>query len=515
MNRAEPVSKNVPLIELLDTTLRDGEQTSGVAFAAQEKLNIARFMLEELGIDRIEVASARVSEGEFETVRCIMSWAAEAGFLDKVEVLGFVDGGKSLQWIKDAGGRVINLLAKGSYKHVTEQLHKTPEEHIADIRQMLALASDMGFAVNLYLEDWSNGIQNSPDYVWQMMDALADSGIQRFMLPDTLGILSPQQAFDYVREMKSRYPSVRFDFHAHNDYDMAVANTCAAIDAGARCVHVTVNGLGERAGNAPLTSVVAVIHDQLKYNTNIQESKIYQISKLVETYSGIRIPNNKPIVGDNVFTQCAGVHADGDSKNNLYFNDLAPERFGRVREYALGKMSGKANIRKNLAELGITLDEDAMRKVTQKIIELGDKKQLVTKDELPYIVSDVLKHGHQEQRIKVVNYSMQLTYGLRPVATVKMEIDGEMYEQTANGDGQYNAFTKALWKIYRQLDKPAPELLDYAVVIPPGGKTDALVHTTITWRFNGKILKTHGLDADQTEAAIKATVKMLNIIESE
>ncbi len=515
MNRVESVSKNVPLIELLDTTLRDGEQTSGVAFAAQEKLNIARFMLEELGIDRIEVASARVSEGEFETVRCIMSWAAEAGFLDKIEVLGFVDGGKSLQWIKDAGGRVINLLAKGSYKHVTEQLHKTPEEHIADIRQMLALAADMGFAVNLYLEDWSNGIQNSPDYVWQMMDALADSGIQRFMLPDTLGILSPQQAFDYVREMKSRYPSVRFDFHAHNDYDMAVANTCAAIEAGARCVHVTVNGLGERAGNAPLTSVVAVIHDQLKYNTNIQESKIYQISKLVETYSGIRIPNNKPIVGDNVFTQCAGVHADGDSKNNLYFNDLAPERFGRVREYALGKMSGKANIRKNLAELGITLDEDAMRKVTQKIIELGDKKQLVTKDELPYIVSDVLKHGHQEQRIKVVNYSMQLTYGLRPVATVKMEIDGEMYEQTANGDGQYNAFTKALWKIYRQLDKPAPELLDYAVVIPPGGKTDALVHTTITWRFNGKILKTHGLDADQTEAAIKATVKMLNIIENE
>lgn len=515
MNRVESVSKNVPLIELLDTTLRDGEQTSGVAFAAQEKLNIARFMLEELGIDRIEVASARVSEGEFETVRCIMSWAAEAGFLDKIEVLGFVDGGKSLQWIKDAGGRVINLLAKGSYKHVTEQLHKTPEEHIADIQQMLALAADMGFTVNLYLEDWSNGIQNSPNYVWQMMDALADSGIQRFMLPDTLGILSPQQSFDYVREMKSRYPSVRFDFHAHNDYDMAVANTCAAIDAGARCVHVTVNGLGERAGNAPLTSVVAVIHDQLKYNTNIQESKIYQISKLVETYSGIRIPNNKPIVGDNVFTQCAGVHADGDSKNNLYFNDLAPERFGRVREYALGKMSGKANIRKNLAELGITLDEDAMRKVTQKIIELGDKKQLVTKDELPYIVSDVLKHGHQEQRIKVVNYSMQLTYGLRPVATVKMEIDGEMYEQTANGDGQYNAFTKALWKIYRQLDKPAPELLDYAVVIPPGGKTDALVHTTITWRFNGKILKTHGLDADQTEAAIKATVKMLNIIENE
>ena len=515
MNRTGTNSEQVPLIELLDTTLRDGEQTSGVAFAAQEKLNIARFMLEELGVDHIEVASARVSAGEFETVRCITAWASEAGLLDKVEVLGFVDGGKSLQWIKDAGGRIVNLLTKGSYKHVTEQLRKTPEEHIADIRHTIALAAELGFRVNLYLEDWSNGMQHSPDYVWQMMDALADSGIQRFMLPDTLGILSPGQTYDFIRDMITRYPTVRYDFHAHNDYDLAVANTCAAIQAGAQCVHVTVNGLGERAGNAPLTSVVAVIHDQLKCKTNIQEGKIYQISKLVETYSGIRVPNNKPVVGDNVFTQCAGVHADGDSKNNLYFNDLAPERFGRVREYALGKMSGKANIRKNLAELGITLDEDAMRKVTQKIIELGDKKQLVTKDELPYIVSDVLKHEYQEQRIRVVNYSMQLTYGLRPVATVKIEINGEVYEQTANGDGQYNAFTKALWKIYRQLDKPAPELLDYTVVIPPGGKTDALVHTTIVWRFNGKIIKTHGLDADQTEAAIKATVKMLNIIENE
>lgn len=496
----------------MDTTLRDGEQTSGVAFATHEKLGIARYLLEELNVDRLEVASARVSEGEYDAVRAISAWAQKRGLIDRIEVLGFVDGGRSIEWIKNAGCRVMNLLAKGSFRHVTEQLGKTPEQHFSDIKSTIEAAHSEGFEVNLYLEDWSNGMIHSCDYVFQMVDDLKDAGVRRFMLPDTLGVLSPDESYDYCKQMVDRYPDLRFDFHAHNDYDLAVGNLYSAIKAGIQGVHTTVNGLGERAGNAPLTSALAVIHDKLKLKTNICESKIYHISKLVETYSGVRIPNNKPIIGDNVFTQCAGVHADGDSKNNLYYNDLLPERFGRVREYALGKMSGKANIRKNLEALGINIDEASMLKVTQRIIELGDKKQLVTPEELPYIVSDVLKHDSNEQPIKIVNYSLSLTQGLRPVATVKIEIDGELYQQTAAGDGQYNAFTKALWKIYKQLDKPIPELIDYMVIIPPGGQTDALVHTTITWRLNGKVFKTHGLDPDQTEAAIKATVKMLNLI---
>lgn len=502
-------------VEILDTTLRDGEQTSGVAFATQEKVSIARFLLEELGVDRLEVGSARVSSGEFDAVKRIAEWASQHGHLDKIEVLGFIDGGESLRWIKNAGCKVVNLLAKGSYRHVTEQLRKTPEEHIADIVSTVELAKEMGFEVNIYLEDWSNGMINSHGYVMQVMDNIVHLKIKRFMLPDTLGILTPFQTAEYCREMIARYPVANFDFHAHNDYDLAVANTFSAISSGIQGIHTTINGLGERAGNTPLTSIVAVIHDQMKLRTNIHEDKIFQISKLVETYSGVRIPNNKPIIGDNVFTQCAGVHADGDSKNNLYYNDLLPERFGRIREYALGKMSGKANIRKNLDALGIDVDEEAMKKVTQRIIELGDKKQIVTPEELPFIVSDVLKHEQQDQHIKIINYSLSLTHGLRPVATVKIEIDGEMYQQTAAGDGQYNAFTKALWRIYTNLKKPIPELVDYVVIIPPGGKTDALVHTTITWKFSDRIFKTHGLDADQTEAAIKATVKMLNIIENE
>ena len=313
--------------------------------------------------------------------------------------------------------------------------------------------------------------------------------------------------------MISRYPHLHFDFHAHNDYDLAVANVFEAVKAGVKGVHVTVNGLGERAGNAPVTSIVALIHDQLKLSTNVDESKLYSVSKIVESYSGVRIPANKPIIGDNVFTQVAGVHADGDKKKNLYHNDLIPERFGRLREYALGKNSGKANILKNLEALGIEVDDEAAKKVTARIIELGDKKELVTPDELPYIVSDILKNGVDNQEIQILNYSLNLTDGMRPTATVKVSIRGEVYQQSAAGDGQYHAFSKAMYKIYKSLNKPTPELLDYVVVIPPGGKTNAYVQTIITWKFDGKIFKTRGLDMDQTAAAIKATIKMLNMIE--
>ena len=505
----------VDRIEILDTTLRDGEQTSGVSFTVREKLSIARLLLDELHVDRIEVASARLSDGEWHSRLRTARWAEERGFLDRVEVLGFVDGGVSLRWIADAGCRVMNLLAKGSLRHCELQLRKTPEQHVADICEAIEAASAEGIAVNLYLEDWSNGIKHSPDYVFLVIDALKGLPICRFMLPDTLGVLNPGNTYEYCKMMVDRYPDLRFDFHAHIDYDLAVANVYSAIRAGIKGIHTTVNGLGERAGNAPLSSVLAVIKDQLGEETNLREEKINKASRLVETYSGVHIPPNKPIIGEHVFTQCAGVHADGDSKNNLYCNDLLPERFGRVREYALGKTSGKANIRKNLEALGIDMDEGSMRKVTERSIELGDKKEIVTPEDLPYIISDVLHHDNalEDQKIRILNYSLSLAQGLKPVATLKIEINGEAYEESASGDGQYDAFVRALRRIYSRLNRPFPMLTNYSVSIPPGGRTDAFVQTVISWNYAGVDFKTRGLDADQTEAAIKATLKMLNKIE--
>ena len=482
-------------IEIMDCTLRDGEQTNGVSFLPHEKLMIARALLSDVKVDRIEIASARVSEGEKDAVRMICRYAELNGILNKVEVLGFVDG---------------------SLKHCTLQLNKTIEEHIHDIVEVLDYAKKLNMQVNLYLEDWSSGMKDSPEYVFKLIDALHHQNICRFLLPDTLGILSPTQTMDYISQVVERYPDIHFDFHAHNDYDMAVANSLAAVKAGVDGLHVTVNGLGERCGNAPLSSVHVVLKDMYDFSTNIDETSLVYITHIVEGYSGIAVAPNTPIVGENVFTQVAGVHADGDNKDKLYCNDLVPERFGRHREYALGKNSGKANITQNLNELGLELTQEQTKAVTQRITQLGDRKELVTQEDLPYIVSDVLKHSIPDENVKLLSYMVSTSYGMRPIASLKVSINGVSYEADSTGDGQYDAFVKALRKVYKNnLNREFPLLDNYQVSIPPGGRTDALVQTIITWiKSDGKKFRTRGLDADQTEAAIKATIKMLNMIEN-
>jgi D-citramalate synthase len=500
--------------EILDTTLRDGEQTQGVSYSPVEKLHIATLLLRDLKVDRVEVASARVSAGEQEAVRLITGWASQNGLLDRIEVLGFIDGDTSLDWILNAGGRVINLLCKGSLRHLEKQLRKTPREHIEDIRKIVRKADDRGMQVNIYLEDWSNGMIYSEDYVFQLVDSLRNENIKRFMLPDTLGILNPGQTYRFCRQMIERYESLHFDFHAHNDYDLAVANVWSAVNAGIRGIHTTVNGLGERAGNAPLSSVIGLLNDHLGAETAVNEFEITKVSRLVETFSGVRIPVNKPVIGANVFTQTSGIHADGDNKDNLYCSNLRPERFGRKRQYALGKLSGKATIMKNLEESGLELSRESLARVTERVIELGDKKETVTTEDLPFIIADVLGNDRSGYKVFIKNYSLSLSYGLKPSASVQLEIDGILYQRTSSGDGQYDAFMKAVRKIYDLIGKELPVLTDYVVSIPPGGKTDALVETVIRWSWQGREFRTKGLDADQTESAIKATEKMLNIIEN-
>jgi (R)-citramalate synthase len=328
-----------------------------------------------------------------------------------------------------------------------------------------------------------------------------------------LGVLTPRETFEFLDKTVKRYPETHFDFHAHNDYDLSVANVMEAIKAGVHGLHLTVNGMGERAGNAPLASTIAVLNDFMpEVSTSVSEHSLYTVTKIVESFSGVRVPANKPIVGEHVFTQTAGIHADGDNKNNLYFNDLMPERFGRLRQYALGKMSGKANIEKNLQELGITLADADLKKITQRIIELGDRKETVTREDLPYIISDVLDSNAIEEKVVVLNYVLTHSKNLKPSATLQVQIGEEVFEESAQGDGQYDAFMNALKKIYEKKGIELPQLTDYTVRIPPGGKTDALCETIISWEINKKTIKTRGLDSDQTVSAIQATQKMLNLL---
>lgn len=496
----------------MDTTLRDGEQTSGVSFSASEKLTTAKLLLEELKVDRIEIASARVSEGEFQAVKHITKWATNNGYIDAIEVLTFVDKGVSINWMIEAGAKVQNLLTKGSLNHLTYQLKKTEKQHFKEISETISLAKEKHIETNVYLEDWSNGMRNSKDYVFKFLEFLSTQPIKRIMLPDTLGILTPKESYDFVKAIKNKYPQLHFDFHAHNDYDLGVANAIEGIRAGADGLHLTINGMGERAGNAPMASTIAVINDFVTdVEVGVNEKVLYTVSKLVENFSGVMIPANKPVIGANVFTQTAGIHADGDNKKNLYFSDLLPERFGRKRQYALGKSSGKANIQKNLQELGLQLKDEDLIKVTQRIIELGDKKQVVTKEDLPYIISDVLDRTYEE-KVKVESYVLTHSKGLRPSTTVSITIENKTFQENAQGDGQFDAFMNAIRSVFKKKNLALPDLIDYVVRIPPGSRSDALCETIITWKSPVKEFKTRGLDSDQTVSAIKATEKMLNII---
>jgi (R)-citramalate synthase len=502
---------------ILDTTLRDGEQMKNVSYPADEKLALAKMLLEIVKVDFLEVASARVSKGEEAAVRKIMDWAGPAGFLDRVSILGFVDGTRSVDWITGQGGRSMNLLAKGSLRHCTKQLKKTKEEHVDDIRRALEIAASKGVSCQLYLEDWSNGMLHSPEYVYFLLEQLSGSPIRRFLLPDTLGVLYPRQAFEFASDMVKRFPGLAFDFHGHNDYGLAVANTLAAVEAGIRCVHCTVNGMGERAGNTPLDETVIGIHDFLSLRTGVDEAELFRISQAVETCSGCRIPFNKPISGSNVFTQTAGIHADGDKKGNLYHTRLSPERFDRKRQYALGKLSGKSSLDYNLDKLGISLSPDQKRAVLDRIIELGDRKESITDDDLPYIVTDVLDTP-LEKSFLIRSCVIVTSMDLKPMATIKLihrEPGGSAereLESSAQGDGGYDAFMNALRTAMHKISFPFPKLVDYAVTIPAGGKTDALVRCAITWQNDHSLFMTKGVNSDQVMAAIEATEKMLNLI---
>jgi D-citramalate synthase len=501
-------------IQVMDTTLRDGEQTPDVAYTPAEKLQLARLLLTEVRVDRIEIASTRVSEGERESARRIAAWARRQKLADRVEILGYVDGEASVRWIAGVGGRVLNLLTKGSERHCREQLRRSPEQHRREAADTIARARKARLAVNVYLEDWSQGVRESFDYVFALVQTLRELPVGRIFLPDTLGVLSPEDTTRYVGLMTATWPDLHFEFHAHNDYGLATANCLAAVRAGARGVHTSVNGMGERAGNARLAEVVAALHDMSPFRTVVDEARLTDASRLVETFSGKIVAANAPLVGTDVFTQTAGIHADGDAKGELYASALAPARFGRTRQYALGKLSGKASLEHNLQALGIELTEEERARVLARVIELGDKKHTVAPADLPYVIADVL--GRPEQRpVRIDAYRVLVSSKGLPEAEVEVSVRGERAAARATGDGGYDAFMRALTKAVRRFDLVLPRLVDYRVRIPPGGRTGALVQTIITWQEEageGGTFSTLAVDSDQLAAAVLATEKMLNAL---
>ena len=497
-------------ILILDTTLRDGEQTQGVSFSPDEKVSIARALLQSLKVDRIEIASAGVSHGEKEAVVQIHDWAAEHGVLDRVEVLGFVDGQRSVDWLVDSGGQVLNLLTKASEKHCRVQLRKTLGEHIVDIERTVVYACEHGLQANVYLEDWSNGYRDSRDYVYELVEAIGEMEVAHVMLPDTLGVLSPKEVFDSVSDMCTRYPELTFDFHPHNDYGLATANAMAAVEAGVSTIHATVNCLGERAGNASLAEVAIVLRDKLGAEVMIDESKIHDISRMVENFSGKRVSANAPIIGADVFTQTSGIHADGDKKGRLYQTQLSPERFDRTHSYALGKMSGRASLLNNLEELGLELSVENQERVLQRIVEIAETKATITREDLPFIIADILE-SRDYQYIELLTCAINSGFDIESTASVRVRVGKDTHKSSGFGNGGFDAFTNAMKKLLEPNGFCFPELADFEIRIPKGGSTNALTECFITWNDGKRTFKTRGVHANQVFAGVNATVRMLNM----
>jgi len=496
-------------VQLMDTTLRDGEQTRDVSFSTSEKVSIAGALLSSLRVDRIEVASAAVSEGEKEAVTRIAEWATTGGCLERVEILGFVDERRSADWIVSTGVRVMNLLTKGSERHCRMQLRRTPEQHLEDILRTVEYAHEQGLTVNVYLEDWSNGYRDSRDYVYALVEGLQETGIAHIMLPDTLGVMMPEEVETSLRDMISRFPEQTFDFHPHNDYGLATANAMRAVEAGIRTIHCTVNCLGERAGNVSLAEVAVALRDKMGMTLSIDETKILSLSRMVENFSGKRVAANAPVTGADVFTQTSGIHADGDQKAGLYQTPLSPERFDRKRSYALGKMSGKASLKKNLEELGISLSPEDQAEVLKRIVSLGDAQHTITAEDLPFIIADVLERK-DFRHIELLTCSITSELDHASTVSIEVKVNGEIHESSGSGNGGYDAFTDAIRKVLPP-DFEFPELVDYELLIPKGGGTGALTEVLITWRDGPRTMRTRGVNANQVLAGVGATLRMLNM----
>jgi D-citramalate synthase len=284
----------------------------------------------------------------------------------------------------------------------------------------------------------------------------------------------------------------------------------AAVKAGISTVHCTINCLGERAGNASLAEVAVVLKDKMDIQLSIDETRIAMLSRMVENFSGKWIAANTPIVGADVFTQTAGIHADGDSKGGLYITALRPERFARKRTYALGKMSGKASLANNLEELGLVLSDEDQRKVLQEIVKLGDSKAVITSDDLPFIIADVLEN-REYRYIELLNCYISSGMDVDSTASLRVSVHDTIHNATGSGNGGFAAFIAAISQILDKLEFTMPALLDYEVHIPRGGNTSALTECIITWKIEDRELKTRGVDSNQVLAGVKATMRMINL----
>ncbi len=488
------MSKKV--IKVMDTTLRDGEQTPGVALSPDEKLNIAK-NLDELGVDIIEAGSAITSTGEREGIKKIVKEDLDA------EILSFSRGVKSdIDYALGCEVDGVHLVIPSSDLHIEKKLRKTREEVKEMAVETSRYALDHGLIVELSAEDATRADR---EFLKELFQAGLDEGAHRICACDTVSMMMPEQIYDLFSFLSETF-KVPIATHCHDDFGVAVANTIAAVRAGATEVHTTVNGLGERAGNAALEEVVLGLNRFYDYETRVKMGGLYDISRLVERYTGVPISPTKAVIGDNAFAHEAGIHTHGVLSESSTYEPVSPEMVGQRRRLIFGKHTGKHAIESELKSKGLNATDEQVEEIFQRIKSLGDRGKLVTHVEWSAIVDEVMGRS-LEDLVQLQGLTVTSGDNVTPMASVKVKFKDKEFIEAGVGVGPVDATINAVRKVVEGVSNI--KLQEYQVEAISGG-TDALVDVVVKLTDGKKIIDSRGTDEDIIKASVKAMLNGVN-----
>ena len=491
---------------IFDTTLRDGEQSPGFSMNIDEKLRMAE-MLAELGVDVMEAGFPIASTGDFESVRRIAE-VVKGPVITGLARSGRDDILRVAEAVKPAERKRIHTFISTSPLHMKYKLRMEPETVLAAVTSSVTLARNFTDDVEWSAED---GTRTDPDFLCRCVEAAIVAGATTINIPDTVGYAVPEDMERIFHMVRTRVPGadgVILSTHCHNDLGLAVANTLAAVRAGARQIECTINGIGERAGNAALEEVVMAIRtrpDAAPYTHGIESTRILRTSKLLATITGFDVQPNKAIVGRNAFAHESGIHQDGVLKNAATYEIMTPESVGwNKTSLVMGKHSGRAAFRDKLKALGYgDLGDNALQVAFQRFKDLADRKKVVYDDDIVALVDDEVMRDHQ--RIKFVDMEVWAGSKAKPRALLELEVDGEMKSAEAAGDGPVDAAFNAIHAIF-----PHEAVLRLFSVGAVTDGTDAQARCTVRLEENGKMVDGQGADTDTIVAAVRAYVHALN-----
>jgi 2-isopropylmalate synthase len=492
-------NKNPRTIRILDTTLRDGEQTPGVSLTSDDKLEIAR-QLSKLGVDTIEAGFPSSSEGEKKVVKDI----AHAGLTSQICALSRctkndIDAALAC----DVG--LIHVFIPTSPVQMKYAVNLTPEQVLASAVESIEYVKKHGVKCEFSPMD---ATRSELPFLKRVCKAAQEAGMDTLNVPDTVGIMIPKTTIKLIEELKTAV-TVPISIHCHDDFGMAVANSLAAVEAGAAQVHVAVNGLGERAGNASLEEVVMALHEIYKYKTGVNTRLLYSTSRMVASLTGIAVQANKAIVGENAFAHESGIHTRGVTEKPLTFEPIKPELVGRTRKLVAGKLAGTRGIKSELDEMGIHPTEEQLKEIVQRVKDLGDKGKMVTDADLIALTSAVMGEVLGEEKI-VDLCDMAVVTGIKviPTASVRLTLDGKEYVAAETGVGPVDAVLKAIQKLTSNIENI--RLREYRLEAITGG-SNAVAEVVIKVEDEkGNIVSARAAREDIVMASVEAMINGIN-----